>query len=91
VGPGRAKSPDPKSAGECAAYHLGQSLAAERGENDALDLLARAVLARTSAETLGMTAAPCGHLRALWHGSGDLEAKQRRVPDGQWLYLAVRR
>ena len=78
-------------AGEAVAYHQGESLAAERMHDEALDLLARAVLARTNSETLGLTAPPCGHLRALWHGSGDLEAKQRRLGCRIWLYLAVRR
>jgi hypothetical protein len=78
-------------AGEVVAYHKGGSLAADRERDEALDLLARAVLARTSSQTLGVTAPPCGHLRALWLGSGELEAKQRWDVDGRWLYLAVRR
>lgn len=78
-------------AGERVAYHLGESLGADRLQDEALDLLARAIQARSRTTTLGCTAAPCGHLRALWHGSGDVTPSQRRMPDGQWLYLVLRR
>lgn len=77
--------------GEKVAYYCGPSLGADRLQDEALDLLARAVLARSRTTTLGCTAAPCGHLRALWHGSGDIVPSQRRLPDGRWLYLAARR
>ena len=73
------------------AYHLGLSLGAERSQDEALDLLARAVLVRAHTTTLGVTAPPCGHLWARWLGSADFEPQQRRLPDGRWLYLVVRR
>ncbi|MGD9509162.1 MAG: hypothetical protein AB7I59_05420 [Geminicoccaceae bacterium] len=78
------------AAGLEVAYHLG-SLALDRIDNPSLDHLARAVLARSQAEILNVTPAPCGHLRGAWKGSGDLEPAQRRLPGGQWLYLVVRR
>jgi hypothetical protein len=70
-----------------------ESLAAERLDIGALDLLARAVLARARTTTLGTTAAPCGHLRALWHGSGGFESKPRacRIIDGSILPLDFKR
>jgi hypothetical protein len=78
-------------AGEKVAYYLGPSLGADRLENEALDLVARAVLARAETDTIGSTAPPCGHIRGWWRGSRDLEPVQRRMPDGEWLYFVVRR
>lgn len=72
------------------AYHCGPSLAEARQHDPTLDLLARALLARSSAAVLGITAPPCGHLRRLWQGSRDVELVQRRVGPSHWLYLARR-
>jgi hypothetical protein len=72
------------------AYHLGLSLALDRLENPVLDLLARAVSFRGSSTVLCVTPPPCGHLRRIWNGSGDVEASQRRLPGGLWLYTATR-
>lgn len=74
-----------------AGYHVGASLSAARLDDPALDLLARALLARSSADVLGVTAPPCGHLRALWRGSSDVHLVQRRCGPSSWLYSARRR
>jgi hypothetical protein len=76
--------------GATVAYHLGPSLALDRLGDPVLDLLARAVMLRSRGTTLGFTPPPCGHLRCIWHGSGDVEARQRRLPGGLWLYTATR-
>jgi hypothetical protein len=69
------------------AYHLG-NLPADRVTDRVLDLLARAVLARSCSQTLRTTV--CGHLRGVWTGSGDIEARQQRAGEETWLYTVKR-
>ena len=69
------------------AYHLGLSVGAERSQDEALDLLARAT-ARAHTTTLSVTAAPCGHPPAAWQAR--LTSRLSNDAYGnKWLYIAV--
>lgn len=73
------------------SYHCGLSLAAARESDDQLDQLARALLLRSGSSWAITTPPPCGHVRSVITGSGDLELAQRRIGGSAWLYLARRR
>lgn len=72
------------------AYHAGD-LVNDRASDPALDLLARMLLLRSRCELPIVTPPPCGHLRGIWEGSGEVMLLQRRCGPESWLYVAKRR
>lgn len=69
-------------------YHVG-SLSEARRTDPKLDLLAFAVLVRSSARVPRIS--PCGHWRGGWRGSGDVTLRQLQLGPGCAAYLARRR
>lgn len=69
-------------------YHVG-SLSEARRTDPKLDLLAFAVLVRSSARV--PRSSPCGHWRGGWIGSGDVTLRQLQLGPGCVAYLAKRR
>lgn len=77
-----------ETAADEVAYCLG-NLGEARARDARLDLLAFALMARTSA-CIARTSA-CGHQRGGWLGSGCVTLRQQPVGPGFALYLARRR
>jgi hypothetical protein len=66
-----------------ASCYEGPSLAADREHDPVLDLLARAVGLRSTSEYIpNVTRPPCGHLRGVFAGSGDVQVYTWRLPSG---------
>ena len=75
--------------GDERGYHHGH-LAADRALSPMVDATARYALEHSVGEWPEVTPPPCGHIRSILYGSGELTLKQRRC-GGAVLYLARRR
>lgn len=76
--------------GAQAVYHRGH-LAADRAESRAVEASARYALEHSLGEWPEVTPPPCGHIRSILVGSGELALKQRRTPGGATEYMIERR
>jgi hypothetical protein len=73
--------------GQQCRYHVGH-LAYDRTRSRAVDATARYALEHSRGEWPVVTPPPCGHIRSLLIGSGELALKQHRGPDGRMIYVA---
>lgn len=77
--------------GDEIVYHRGH-LAADRAVSPAVEASARYALEHSGGQWYEVTPPPCGHIRSVLVGSGELALKQRRVPAaGVTEYLIERR
>ena len=77
--------------GDETPYHRGH-LAADRAMSPAVEASARYALEHSRGEWPEVTPPPCGHIRSILVGSGELALKQRRLPAaGVTEYLIERR